>query len=194
MMLEPATCAERVALGGPRGAKMRPKWHPRRTKIEDKNEDEKRRLRRCSWNALGAILVGLLSSSWAVFCGHGSPKVVLSSTRRAEARNLGRFGDPKWNQEGTQNAPKSKTKTKMKKEGFEDALGTLLGRSWAASISKIVLSPRAGLVFLKNDVFEQIKCQEATWAELGPTWASKRVQNGAPKRAKTEQNKTPQMK
>ena len=38
--------------------------------------------------------------------------------------------------------------------------------------------------FLKN-----IACQEATWAELRPTWAPKRVPNGAQKRAKTEAKK-----
>ena len=54
-----------------------------------------------------------------------------------------------------------------------------MGRSWATSISKIVLSPRAGLVFLKIHNFEKLRCQEATWAELGSTWAPKRLQNGA---------------
>ena len=64
-----------------------------------------------------------------------------------------------------------------------------MGRSWATSISKIVLSPRAGLVFLKIRVFEKIRCQEATWAELGPTWAPQRDQNGGKKRAKTDKTK-----
>ena len=43
-----------------------------------------------------------------------------------------------------------------------------MGRSWAASISKIVLSPRAGLVFLKFDVFEKVRCLEATWCRTWP--------------------------
>ena len=43
-------------LGGQRGSKMRSKWDPRRTKIEDKNEDEKRRSCRSSWGGLGSIL------------------------------------------------------------------------------------------------------------------------------------------
>ena len=38
------------------GAKMEPKCDPRGTKIEDKNEDEKRRFRRSSWSRLGSIL------------------------------------------------------------------------------------------------------------------------------------------
>ena len=38
----------------------------------------------------------------------------------------------------------------------------------------MVLSPRAGLVFLKITMFEKVRCLEATLAELGPTWAPKR--------------------
>ena len=40
----------------PKGAKMRPKWDQKQTKIEDKNEDEKRSSRRSSWSRLEAIL------------------------------------------------------------------------------------------------------------------------------------------
>ena len=43
VMLEPTRSLGRVALEGPREAKMKPKWDPRRTEIEDKNEVEKRR-------------------------------------------------------------------------------------------------------------------------------------------------------
>ena len=42
VMLEPTRCRDGVALEGPRGAKMRPKWDPRGTKIDVKNEVEKR--------------------------------------------------------------------------------------------------------------------------------------------------------
>ncbi len=42
---------------------------------------------------------------------------------------------------------------------------------------------------MKINFFEKVRCQEAAGAELVPTWAPKRVQNGAPKRAKTEQKK-----
>ena len=52
-----------------------------------------------------------------------------------------------------------------------------------------MLSPRAGLVFLKINVFEKVRCQEATWAELEPTWAPKRLQKGAQEGAKTMQQK-----
>ena len=103
-------------------------------------------------------------------------------------------------QNRTQNVPKLKTKTKTKKEAFQDRLGAVLGPIWVdlgAHLGvKFVLSPRAGLVFLKNDVFEKIRCQEATWAELGPTWAPKRgpkwspkaSQDGAKKEKKNEVN------
>ena len=39
--LDPTRPRAGVELEGPSGAKMRPKWDPRRTKIEDKNEVEK---------------------------------------------------------------------------------------------------------------------------------------------------------
>ena len=38
---------------------MEPKWDPKQTKIENKNEDEKRRFRRSSWSRLGPILARL---------------------------------------------------------------------------------------------------------------------------------------
>ena len=60
-----------------------------------------------------------------------------------------------------------------------------MGRSWVTSLSKIMLSPRAGLVFLKINVFEKVRCQEATWAELEPPWEPKRLQKGAQEGAKT---------
>ena len=50
---------------------------------------------------------------------------------------------------------------------------------------KFALSPRAALVFLKNDVFEQIRCQEATWAEVEPKWSPRGSQDGAQEGAKT---------
>ena len=68
-----------------------------------------------------------------------------------------------------------------------------MGRSWATWVSKIVLSPRAGLVFLKIQVFEKVRCQEASWAELEPTWAPKSLQNGAQEGARTEQKKKGKM-
>ena len=86
--------------------------------------------------------------------------------------------DPKWHQNGTQNGPKSKTKTKTKTRhslrSSWGALRAILGRSWATPISKIVLSPRVALVLVKMHIFEKIRPQEATWAELRPTWAPKR--------------------
>ena len=31
---------------------------------------------------------------------------------------------------------------------------------------------------MTNEVFENIRCQEATWADLGPIWVPKRLRNG----------------
>ena len=152
---------------------------------------------RGSWVILGgslALLGGLgclLGGSWSILGAHGSTFVVLGSTRRSAGSELGRFGDPRWSQKSTPNRPKSKTKTMRKtsrsrRPSWSD-LGGILGRFWATPISKIVLSPRAGLVFLKIRVFEKVRCQEATWAELEPTWAPKGPQKGAQEGAKTRQ-------
>ena len=34
---------------------------------------------------------------------------------------------------------------------------------------------------MKIHVFEKVRCQEATWAELGPTWAPKREPKWSPR-------------
>ena len=103
---------------------MEPKCHPKRIKIEDKNEDEKKHLLRSSWNRLGSIL----------------------------------------------------------------------GSSWEPSGVKKVARARAGAVFLKIHVFEKMRRQEATWAELSSTWAPKSLRNGAQERAKTDQKKRRNMR
>ena len=87
--------------------------------------------------ALLGGLVCLLGGSWSILGAHGPNFDVLSSTRSAEAWNLGRFGGPKWDQKGTQNGPKSKTKTKTEKEAFEDRLGAVLGPSWVDLVTHL---------------------------------------------------------
>ena len=93
--------------------------------------------------------------------------------------------------------PKSKTKrtqietkTKTKKEAFEDRLGAVLGRSW------VVLGALLGsfLIVLywfvyyvvEIDVFETKWFQEATWTDLGSIWVAKRLQNGGQGGSKSE--------
>ena len=148
---------------------------------------------------LGGLL-GRLGPSWAVLGRHASIFVVLSSTRWAGARNLCRFGSPKRSQKGTQNASKSKTKSKTKtsrsrRPSWND-LRAILGRSWATPISKIVLSPRAGIVFSKLTILKKIRLQEASWAEVKPKWSPRGSQNGAqmqpksvPRRSKRREEK-----
>ena len=91
---------------------------------------------------------------------------------------LGQFGrakrEPRWSQNGTEDGPKSKTKTKTKKESLEDRLGVVLSRSWV--VLGLVLEPwkrakhYACRCFVNNRVLEKMKCKEATWADLEPTW------------------------
>ena len=59
VVLGPAPPYGHPPLGGPRGAKMRPKWDPRGTKIDVKNEVEKDALE----DRLGAVL----GRSWVVW-------------------------------------------------------------------------------------------------------------------------------
>ena len=139
-----------------------------------------------------------MGGAWGILGAHGSTFVVLSSTRSAEARNLGSKRGPRWSQKSTPNRPKSKTKTMRKtsrsrRPSWSD-LGGILGRSWATPISKIVLSPRAGIVFSKLTFLKKIRLQEATWAEVRPKWSPRGSQNGAQKRAKTGQKKRRKVK
>ena len=75
------------------------------------------------------------------------------------------------------------TKTKSKKEGLEDRLGGVLGRSWVVLGvvlgSFLLISFWFLYYFVTNEVFGKIRCQEATWADLGSIWGEKRFQNEA---------------
>ena len=111
-----------------------------------------------SWRPLGA--------SWAVLGRHPSIFVVLKPTRPAGGpdglRKETQHGTPN----ATQNGPKSNTKTKTKTSRYRrpswSDLRAILGRSWATPISKIVLSPSAGIVFSKLAFLKKIRLQEAT--------------------------------
>ena len=135
---------------------------------------------------LGAVL----DRSWAVLVVMGRFRL----NKVGHTPDLGQFLEPKrgprWSQNATQEGPKSKTKTKMKKEGFEDRLGAVLGRSWL--VLGVVLGSCLVVLywflyyFVRNDVFDKIRCQEATWADLGSIWAPKRLQNGGRGGSKSE--------
>ena len=85
------------------------------------------------------------------------------------------------------------TKTKLKKDALQDRLQAVLGPSWAdlgpLRSQKSCSRLGRGSFFLKINVFEKVRCQEATWAELGLLRRPKGVQNGAQEGAKTEQKK-----
>ena len=153
-----------------------------------------------------------MGASWAILGGLGGILGALGSqksfwTQQGPAR--GQTYVPKGDQDGAQmgakvcqnrrqNGPKSKTKTKTKTDTFQDRLKAILGSSWAdlgthLGSKKCVL-PCVFHCFLNMYFFDKVRCQEATWAELGPTWAPKRVQHGAQKRAKTEQKKRRKVK
>ena len=75
-------------------------------------------------------------------------------------------------------------KTKSKKEALEDRLGAVLGRSWVVvgAILESCLAIWQGktlrFVNKKNNVFEKVRCQEATWVDLGPILGAEGLQNG----------------
>ena len=81
------------------------------------------------------------------------------------------------------------SKTKTKKEALEDRLGAVLGRSWVVlgAVVESCLLILVGVLqwFLKNRVFEKVRCQEATWTEVEPTWSPRGSQDGAQEEAKT---------
>ena len=62
VVLGPTGLAEAPSCGSRTTPKRHPKWGPKRTKIEDKKEDEKRRSSTPTWDGPGAIL----GRSWAV--------------------------------------------------------------------------------------------------------------------------------
>ena len=82
------------------------------------------------------------------------------------------------------------SKTKSKKDALEDRLGAVLGRFWvvlgAVLEGKNRLKPFVLNGFVKINVFEKIRCQEATWDDLGSIWAPKRLQNGRRGGSKSE--------
>ena len=66
--------------------------------------------------------------------------------------------EPEWSQNRTQDGPKSKTKTKSKKEALEDRLGAVLGRSWlvlGAVLGSKSCSRLGWRSFFENRLFEE---------------------------------------
>ena len=65
-----------------------------------------------------------------------------------------------------------------KKGALEDRLGAVLGRSWL--VLGVVLGSFLLILywflyyFVTNEVFEKIRLQEATWADLGSIWGGSR--------------------
>ena len=111
-------------------------------------------------------------------------KTVLDAPKVPEHRYLhtpgGPFGRPNRHQNGTKNDPKTKRKFKRQKRRSKTILDPSwgdLGPSWVPSWAdldlKIVLSPRAALVFLKNHFFDVKTVRRRLWDQLWPTKAPK---------------------
>ena len=86
------------------------------------------------------------------------------------------------------------TKTKMKKNGFEDRLGAVLGRFWV--VLGAVLGPwkrskhYACRCFVKIHVFEKIRLQEASRGDLGRSWVDLGRPRGVEMRAAEGQKRS----
>ena len=90
------------------------------------------------------------------------------------------FGRPNRHQNGTKNDAKTKLKFKSQKNQSKTILDSSwgdLGPSWVPSWAdldlKIVLSPRAALVFLKTNFFDVKTVRRRLWDQLWPTKAPK---------------------
>ena len=135
-------------------------------------------------DGLGAVL----GRSWAVLVVMGRFRLNKPGYPPDLANFLEPKRGPRWSQNATQEGPKSKTKTKMKKESFEDRLGAVLGRSWL--VLGVVLGSFLVVLywflyyFVTNEVFEQIRLQEATWADLGSTWRGQEAPKWSRRRVK----------
>ena len=77
-----------------------------------------------------------------------------------------------------------------KKSALEDRLGAVLGRSWVVSgavLGSCLVTFRLKTQgFVNFHIFEKMRCQEATWTDLGSIWEAKRLQNGCRGGSKSE--------
>ena len=153
----------KIAQHDPKRGQKRPKTTPRGAQKDEKSEstpqDKKRSEPRRSWDRLGP------------------PRCRFAHYRCAPRSP---FGRPKRHQNRSQNDQKSKRKIKRQKNRSKTILDPSwgdLGPSWVPSWAdldpKIVLSPRAALVFLKNHLFDVKTVRRRLWDQLWPTKAPK---------------------
>ena len=100
--------------------------------------------------------------------------------------------DAKIDQNGIQNKTKLKTIFKNEKNAFQEPLGAVLGRSWGAPTSKIVLPCSMALVFSKITFFVNIALGSPSWPpkmpEMTPTWHPKTSKNQQKSISKNDRN------
>ena len=145
----------------------------KRRRREEQEEEKRRRKKRKeretkgrkrpSSGGLGSIFDCLgclggswapLGRSWAVLRPSLVVRIILDSTRSAKHPTWDPIwsfkGEPKWNQNRTQDKQKSKIKTMMNKTHFEDRLGAVLGRFWV--VLAVVLASFLSIVIGKRKV------------------------------------------
>ena len=157
----------------PGAAKNDPKRSPRRPKKRSRTtrrkKDRTKTIFGPSWTAPGPICVAQPPPPGAIWEAKTAPKSIPKRSK-IEAKNQDEKNrsktilDPSWGDLGPSWVP-----------------------SWADLDLKIVLSPRAALVFLKNHFFDVKTVRRRLWDQLWPTKAPKR-----PKMTpKTEPKSTP---
>ena len=117
---------QRVPKGSQKGAKMAPKWDPKRTKIEDKFRYRKKTSSRPSWGRLGAILghfrspPGVKNDDFSFVFKAFRENSLFSKNIASRAildRSWADFGPTwaaKWVRNGTPNGPKFDEKNMLK--------------------------------------------------------------------------------
>ena len=96
--------------------------------------------------------------------------------------------EPKRHQKRTKIEDKNEDEKRQSLRSSWSGLGAILDRSWDPSWVKKVSFTEGFHYLLKNRLFEKIRLQEATWAELGPTWETK---VGRPKGSKIDPESEP---
>ena len=164
---------------GPKNDPERPKTTPRVRKNDPKRSPRGSKKRYQTARRKKVRTKTISRPSW-------TPPGPISTVR---AHPWGAIWEAKSAQKRNRKRYKIDAKNQEAKKPIQDDLGPVLGRSWAvlgAILGRLGPQNRAvaavALVFLKNQLLEKMKLQEATWVDFGPIWVAqggpKWVQNG----------------